>query len=77
MIAPNVINTSATLNVENHGIEIMSGNVPDMILTDGLPVRQYAAKGLLEDLYPYIDADMGRDALITPVLDADSEDGKL
>ena len=57
--------------------EIMSGNVPDMILTDGLPVRQYAAKGLLEDLYPYIDADMGRDALITPVLDADSEDGKL
>ena len=57
--------------------EIMSGNVPDMILTDNLPVRQYAAKGLLEDLYPYIDADMGRDALITPVLDADSEDGKL
>ncbi len=57
--------------------EIMSGNVPDMILTDSLPVRQYAAKGLLEDLYPYIDADMGRDALITPVLNADSEDGKL
>lgn len=57
--------------------EIMSGNIPDLLLTDGLPMRQYAAKGLLEDLYPYIDADMGRDALITQVLDADSEDGKL
>lgn len=57
--------------------EIMSGDVPDLLLTDSLPVRQYAAKGLLEDLYPYIDDDMGRDALISEVLDADSEDGKL
>ena len=57
--------------------EILSGNVPDLLLTDGLPVRQYAAKGLLEDLYPYIDDDMGRDAFISEVLDADSEDGRL
>ncbi len=57
--------------------EIMAGNVPDLLLTDGLPVRQYAAKGLLEDLYSYIDSDIGRDAFVSEVLDADSESGKL
>ncbi|MBQ9250050.1 MAG: extracellular solute-binding protein [Oscillospiraceae bacterium] len=37
--------------------EIMAGNVPDLLSLDSLPYAQLAAKGLLEDLYPYIDAD--------------------
>ena len=38
--------------------EIMAGNMPDILALDTrTPYRQYAAKGLLEDLYPYIDAD--------------------
>lgn len=37
--------------------EIMAGNVPDILAMNNLPYTQLAAKGLLEDLYPYIDAD--------------------
>ena len=37
--------------------EIAAGNVPDILNVSGLPIQQYSAKGLLEDLYPYIDAD--------------------
>ena len=37
--------------------EIMSGQVPDLIAVNQLPYSQLAAKGLLEDLYPYLDQD--------------------
>ena len=37
--------------------EIMAGNVPDLIVMNQLPYEQMASKGLLEDLYPYLDAD--------------------
>lgn len=60
--------------------EIMSGNIPDMISVNNLPFKQYIAKGLLEDLYPYIDADTalgGREALMTDVLEAMETDGAL
>jgi ABC-type glycerol-3-phosphate transport system substrate-binding protein len=60
--------------------EIISGKIPDILYTDSLPIRQYAAKGVLEDLWPYIDADTelgGRDALVTPVFNAMEQDGKL
>jgi ABC-type glycerol-3-phosphate transport system substrate-binding protein len=61
--------------------EIISGNVPDILAVNGLPIDQYAAKGLLEDLWPYIDGDTelgGRDALMPQVFNAlTTEDGKL
>lgn len=60
--------------------EIISGNVPD-ILVNGteLPIGQYAAKGLLEDLWPYLDADpeYSRDKLMSQPLNAAQTDGKL
>ncbi|MCR5664219.1 MAG: extracellular solute-binding protein [Oscillospiraceae bacterium] len=37
--------------------EILSGDMPDLLALDGLPYRQLAGMGLLEDLYPYLDAD--------------------
>ena len=37
--------------------EIVSGNVPDILDVSNLPFTQYAAKGLLLDLYPLIDSD--------------------
>lgn len=38
--------------------EIMAGNVPDILsVSSELPYRRLAAKGLLEDLTPYIEAD--------------------
>ena len=37
--------------------EIMAGNMPDLLSMNQLPYDQLASKGLLEDLYPYLDAD--------------------
>lgn len=60
--------------------EIISGDVPDILACDDLPIRQYAAKGLLADLTPYIEADemLGNGGLVKSVTDAcRSEDGEL
>ncbi|MDR1132442.1 MAG: extracellular solute-binding protein [Oscillospiraceae bacterium] len=59
--------------------EIISGKIPDLIDVSNLPFKQYAAKGLLEDLYAYIDADAGlsREDLIPAILGVLETDGKL
>ena len=59
--------------------EIMAGNLPDIIDLNGLPVDRFAAKGLLEDLYPYLDADpeLSREDIFPNVLAAYEKDGKL
>ena len=46
-----------TAGMTKFNTEVMSGNIPDIIPTRQIAYRQIAAKGLLEDLYPYIDAD--------------------
>ncbi len=52
--------------------EILSGSVPDLIEMNQLPYSQLAAKGLLEDLYPYLDRDpeMKREDFFPNVLKA-------
>ena len=59
--------------------EILSGNVPDIFCLNGLNYTQLAARGVLEDLYPYIDADkdMKRSDFFPNVLQAFEVDGKL
>ena len=59
--------------------ELASGAMPDLLLTTSLPVQQYAAKGLLVDLNPLLEADNGlsRDDLVTELIDAMSTNGKL
>ena len=38
--------------------ELIAGNIPDMMSADtGLPLRQYGSKGILEDLWPFIEND--------------------
>ncbi len=37
--------------------EVTAGNIPDIIPMSSLSYKQLAAKGVLEDLYPFIDAD--------------------
>lgn len=37
--------------------ELAAGNMPDLLDLSDMPYNQLASKGLLEDLYPYIDAD--------------------
>lgn len=59
--------------------EIMAGNVPDIIDVNSLNYVQLASKGIIEDLYPYIDADpeLNRDDFFANVLGAMEVDGKL
>lgn len=59
--------------------EIMAGNVPDIIDLNGLPLDQMAAKGILEDLYPYLDADSGlsREDFFPNILKALEYNGQL
>ena len=59
--------------------EIISGSIPDILLTSSLPFSQYVAKGYIEDLYPYLDADpeFNRSTLVESALKASEIDGKL
>ena len=59
--------------------EILAGNLPDIIALTGMPTRQLAAKGLLMDLYPLLDADpeLSREDIFPNVLKAMETDGKL
>ena len=61
--------------------ELLSGNLPDLIdfTATELPVAQYAAKGFLEDLLPFLYADsaVSEEKLNQNVLDAIKTDGKL
>ncbi len=52
--------------------EIMAGDMPDILMLSYQPFEQLAAKGLLEDLYPYLDADkeLGRESIVPAALDA-------
>ena len=59
--------------------EIMSGQMPDLLAMDQMPYSHLAAKGLLEDLYPFLDADpkMNRSDFFENVLQALEVDGGL
>lgn len=59
--------------------ELLSGDLPDLLFTFQLPVDQYAAAGILVDLWPLIDSDeeLSRDDLMTHLFDVMSTDGKL
>lgn len=60
--------------------DIVSGKMPDiLLLNDFLPLESYMAKGLFEDLYPYIDKDeeLNREDYFPNVLKAYENNGKL
>ena len=38
-------------------IDLMQGSAPDLLFVNGLPYEAYRSRGLLENLYPWIDAD--------------------
>lgn len=59
--------------------ELISGKIPDLIDLNGLPADAYSRQGLLEDLYPYLQADpsINMDDYYDNVFDALSIDGKL
>lgn len=57
--------------------EMMAGTLPDLLLTRGMPMDRLGSAGILEDLWPFLERDVGRDKLMTHVLDVMSQDGKL
>lgn len=71
--------TDDSAGLQKLNTEIIAGVVPDILCTSGIPLKQYAAKGVLEDLWPFIDndPDLGRDKLMVRPLEADQMDGKL
>ena len=61
------------LGMDKLNTDIIMGNVPDIILADGLPISTYVERGILEDLFPYLDADTalgGRAAIMPAFLNA-------
>ncbi len=64
---------------EQMNSDIVSGKGPDIIELSGRNLKMYAAKGILEDLYPYIDEDeeMSREDFLPNVMKAFEVDGKL
>ena len=59
--------------------EIMAGNIPDILDVRNLNYSQLASKGIIEDLYPYIDNDpeLKREDFFPNVLKAMEVNGKL
>ena len=68
-----------SLGLTKLNTEIISGQVPDILVTSELPMQMYAAKGLLVDLWDYIDKDseISRSDLMEHIFDVMSTDGKL
>ncbi len=66
--------------VDEMNNEIVGGKVPDLLLvSEYIPLDNYAAKGLLVDLYDYMDADeeIDRGDYLENILHAQEIDGKL
>jgi len=59
--------------------EIISGQILDILCLDMLPYKHYINRGLLEDLYPFIDSDpeLGRNSLMEGALRAAEVNGGL
>lgn len=59
--------------------DITTGNMPDILVGSGLPMENYAAKGLLEDIGKLIEEDeeLSKVEFVQNVLDAYSVDGTL
>lgn len=68
--------------IEHFNADIAAGNYPDILLYDWegqFPIESYAQKGMLADLYDFIDADpdINREDYIENIFNAYEIDGKL
>lgn len=69
-----------TIGVTKLNTDIVSGKMPDiLLLSNELPVESYKAKGLFEDLYPFMDKDeeINREDYFPNVLKSYENNGKL
>ena len=80
-------NTTHSINVINYNqegllklsAEMIAGNSPDILDIMRLPMHSYIAKGLLVDLYPFLDADneLSRESLVESMLKTSEVNGSL
>jgi ABC-type glycerol-3-phosphate transport system substrate-binding protein len=73
-------NDDTSAGVTRLNTEIISGNIPDIILLENLPHDVYSSRGVLADLYPYLESDAeigGRDGIVPVVRKVSENDGKL
>jgi len=69
-----------TVGLTRLSTDLIAGRVPDMLDVSGLPTfKQFVARGLLEDLYTFIDSDpeLNRSDLMENVFRASEMDGGL
>lgn len=57
--------------------EIVAGDGPDFLLTDGMPVDSYIEKGLLEDVTEIVNTVDSEEGLFTNITSASEQDGKI
>ncbi len=58
--------------------DLTTGNCPDIIDLSALDINQYASKGILEDLYPYMEkSGINKEDYLENILKAYETDGKL
>lgn len=59
--------------------DVTTGKMPDILITDGLPVENYISKGLLADIGKMIEEDeeLSQTEFVTNVFDAYSVEGRL
>lgn len=59
--------------------DLTSSNAPDILLTDGIAIDQYASKGVFEDLDPYLEQStlLSREDFFESILEAGTKNGKL
>lgn len=65
--------------IDRLAAEVGAGRIPDILDMYGMPLYAWAAGGILEDLWPWIDLDrdVDREDLMIRALEADSIGGKL
>ena len=59
--------------------DMIAGEIPDILIVDELPFENYASKGLLADLYEFMEKDdsFNKEDYLENILDSTSLDGKL
>lgn len=74
-----VVKDYASYGAQALASAMSSDNAPDLIMTDSLPVAQYASDGKLVDLWPLIenDGELSKNELMTHLFETASIDGKL
>lgn len=70
----------ASAGLSKLNTEILAGDMPDLLdVSTEIPLRRYASRDLLEDLWPYIESDseLGREKVMERPLEAAELEGKL